>query len=131
MSLFRPRPKLSIVVIVYKMPDQAEKTLLSLSPAYQQGVREKDYEVIVVENHSDRLLGAARACQHASNVRYYHRQESQRSPVNAINFVDGLDGPVALVGQGGRRDVAGPARARGVLHRLDRSRPGSAARGGP
>lgn len=86
MSLFRPRPKLSIVVIVYKMPDQAEKTLLSLSPAYQQGVREKDYEVIVVENHSDRLLGAARACQHASNVRYYHRQESQRSPVNAINF---------------------------------------------
>lgn len=86
MPLFRPKPKLSIVVIVYKMPDQAEKTLLSLSPAYQQGVREQDYEVIVVENHSDRLLGAARACRHASNVRYYHRQESQRSPVNAINF---------------------------------------------
>ena len=85
MPLFR-RPKLSIVVIVYKMPDQAEKTLYSLSPAYQQGVREQDYEVIVVENHSDRVLGSKRALQYASNVRYFHRQETLRSPVNAINF---------------------------------------------
>lgn len=86
MSLFRPRPLLSIVVIVYKMPDQAEKTLLSLSPAYQQGVDQKDYEVIVVENHSERPLGAARATQHASNVRYFLRNETQRTPVHAINF---------------------------------------------
>lgn len=86
MPLFRPRPLLSIVVIVYKMPDQAEKTLLSLSPAYQQGVDQKDYEVIVVENHSERPLGAARATQHASNVRYFLRNETQRTPVHAINF---------------------------------------------
>lgn len=86
MSIFRRIPRLSIVVIVYKMPDQAEKTLYSLSPAYQQGVSESDYEVIVVENHSDRLLGEQRARQYAGNVRYYHRHETLRSPVNAINF---------------------------------------------
>lgn len=86
MSIFRRAPRLSIILIVYKMPDQAEKTLYSLSPAYQQGVSEYDYEVIVVENNSDRLLGHERAVQHATNVRYFHRQETLRSPVNAINF---------------------------------------------
>lgn len=86
MSIFRRAPRLSIVLIVYKMPDQAEKTLYSLSPAYQQGVSEDDYEVVVVENHSDRLLGAERATQYAANVRYYHRNETTRSPVNSINF---------------------------------------------
>lgn len=82
----RRKPRLSIVLIVYKMPDQAEKTLRSLSPEYQQGVSANDYEVIVVENHSEHLLGQQRACSHAGNVRYFHRQESMRSPVNAINF---------------------------------------------
>ncbi|WP_457978804.1 glycosyltransferase [Ectopseudomonas composti] len=86
MALFRRKPRLSIVMIVYRMPDQAEKTLLSLSPTYQHGVREIDYEVIVVENHSDSLLGRERATRHAANVRYFHRQETQRTPVHAINF---------------------------------------------
>ena len=84
--IFRRKPYLSIVVIVYKMPDQAEKTLLSLSPAYQHGAKEKDYEVIVVENSSDRLLGEERATRHAGNVRYFCREETERTPVHAINF---------------------------------------------
>lgn len=83
---FRRKLHLSIVLIVYKMPDQAEKTLLSLSPSYQRGVKSGDYEVIVVENHSDCLLGSERATRHAPNVRYFHRQETQRTPVHAINF---------------------------------------------
>ena len=37
--------------------------------------------------------------------------------------------PVALVRQGGERDAARSARARGVVHRLDRGRPQAAARG--
>lgn len=86
MSIFHRIPRLSIVVIVYKMPDQAEKTLYSLSPAYQQGVGESDYEVIVVENCSNRLLGEQRATQYASNVSYHLRDETTRSPVNSINF---------------------------------------------
>jgi glycosyltransferase involved in cell wall biosynthesis len=86
LKLLRRKPFLSIVMIVYKMPDQAEKTLLSLSPAYQDGVTEKDYEVIVVENDSERNLGAERATRHAKNVRYFHRNETERTPVHAVNF---------------------------------------------
>lgn len=85
MRLWNRRPMLSIVVVVYRMPDQADKTLLSLSPSYQQGVDPRHYEVVVVENHSDRLLGRERATRHAPNVRYVQRQETQRTPVHACN----------------------------------------------
>lgn len=86
MLMFLRKPRLSIILVVYKMPDQADKTLLSLSPGYQQGVSADDYEVIVVENDSNRPLGSERALRHADNVRYFHRMESQRTPVHAINF---------------------------------------------
>ncbi|MFT7174582.1 MAG: hypothetical protein ACJAUG_000572, partial [Halioglobus sp.] len=81
-----PRHKISFVVIVYKMPDQAEKTLYSLSTQYQRGVSETDYEVIVVENASSAVLGEQRACQYADNVRYFYREETQPTPVPAVNF---------------------------------------------
>ena len=81
-----PSPKLSIVVIVYKMADQAEKTLQSLAVAYQRDVSESDYEVIVVENESSWVLGEARACATGGNVRHFLRQETQRTPVHAVNF---------------------------------------------
>ncbi len=84
---FQPvRHRISFVVIVYKMPDQAEKTLYSLSTAYQQGVSEDDFEVIVVENASSAVLGETRACQYGNNVRYFYRQETLPSPVPAVNF---------------------------------------------
>ncbi len=80
------RPCISFVVIVYKMPDQAEKTLYSLSARYQRGVTEQDYEVIVVENSSTAELGEQRACQYGENVRYFYRQETLPTPVPAVNF---------------------------------------------
>lgn len=84
------KPRLSLVLVVYKMAAQAERTLYSLSPAYQQGVEEADYEVIVVENVSDEMLGAERAGQYAGNVRYVSRQETARSPVGAVNAGAGM-----------------------------------------
>lgn len=78
--------KISFVVIVYKMPEQAKRTLISLSPAYQRGVSADDYEIIVVENKSDRLLGEAAALSCAPNVRYFLRDEKLPTPVFAINF---------------------------------------------
>jgi hypothetical protein len=81
-----PRPLVSFVLIVYKMPNQAEKTLRSLSVDYQQGVTADDYEVIVVENASSSTLGEERACQYSSNVRYFYREETLHSPVPAVNF---------------------------------------------
>ncbi len=81
-----PKHKISFVVVVYKMPDQAEKTLYSLSTQYQRGVSEADYEVIVVENASSAVLGEQRACQYAGNVRYFYREETLPTPVPAVNF---------------------------------------------
>jgi len=80
------RQRISFVVIVYKMPDQAEKTLYSLSIQYQRGVSEADYEVIVVENASSAELGAERACQYGENFRYFYRRETLPTPVPAVNF---------------------------------------------
>ena len=82
----RRKPFLSVVVVIYRMPDQAERTLRSLAAGYQRGVREDEYEVVVVENRSDQLLGAARACATGGNVRYFLREETQRTPVHAVNF---------------------------------------------
>ena len=80
------KPLISFILIIYKMPDQAEKTLLSLSTHYQRGVSESDYEVIVVENSSDAVLGEKRACQYGKNIKYFYREETQPSPVPAVNF---------------------------------------------
>ena len=63
----RATPRLTIVLVVYKMDKQAEKTLFSLSPAYQRDVEESDYEVIVVENNSDEMLGQKRASENTVN----------------------------------------------------------------
>lgn len=79
-------PVLSLVVVVYAMPDQARRTLRSLSPAYQSGADSSDYEVIVVENESSSLLGETAALESGPNVRYFLRREQIASPVFALNF---------------------------------------------
>lgn len=84
-GLFR-RPRLSIVVVVYRMPEQAKRTLLSLSATYQQRVSQTAYEVIVVENSSDRVLGEQNVVRHGDNFRYFYREETSTSPVNAVNL---------------------------------------------
>ena len=81
-----PRTKISFVVVVYNMPEQAKRTLHSLSTAYQRGVDRDDYEVIVVENRSARLLGEEAATAYPGNFRYFLRDEQLPTPVFAINF---------------------------------------------
>lgn len=82
----RRSPVLSIVVIVYDMPAQAEKTLFSLIADYQQGACADDYEVIVVENASDNPLTAEFTDTLPRNFRYYYRRNGEPSPAAAINF---------------------------------------------
>lgn len=67
--------------MVFDMPVQATNTLYSLSPGYQRGVNESDYEVIVVENSSERNLQPPLG----ANVRYLRRDESGKSPAAAVN----------------------------------------------
>src|SRR5258708_20487196 len=49
-------PKLSVVVVVYNIPREVRRTLLSLSASYQRDIAPSDYEVIVVDNGSDPAL---------------------------------------------------------------------------
>ena len=80
------RPILSIVVVVYDMPVQAQNTLVSLSPDYQEGVSMDDFEVIVVENESPNLMNEQFIESLPRNTHYYKREETQPTPVHAINF---------------------------------------------
>lgn len=77
-------PLLSVVVVVHRMPRQAENTLYSLSPHHQVGVDVADYEIVVVEQESDRMLGRERAEAVAPNVRYLSRPSTGVSPVPAV-----------------------------------------------
>ena len=80
------QPKLSIIVVFYRMARQAENTLYSLSANFQENVNEQDYEIIAIENDSDDVLGEQRALAQGGNIRYFHRQEAGVSPVPALNF---------------------------------------------
>ncbi|MBD9679922.1 glycosyltransferase [Pseudomonas sp. PDM18] len=84
--LHERRPLLSIIVIAYDMPRQAFNTLLSLAPDYQQGVDSDDYEVILVENRSQRNMDAEAIARLPGNFRYYLRDEQGVSPAPSINF---------------------------------------------
>lgn len=80
------RPLLSLIVIVYKMPEQAARTLTTLTTQYQRDVTEAEYEVIVVENRSDRMIPRRVRRSLPDNFRYFDRAESGVSPAHAINF---------------------------------------------
>lgn len=79
-------PMLSMVVIVHDMPHQALNTLRSLSVPYQRDVEQDDYEIIVVENTSPRMLGEQDALAVAGNIRYFQRENIGQSPVPSIVF---------------------------------------------
>lgn len=79
-------PKISVIVIVYRMRRQAMNTLRSLVPPCQKNISPGDYEIVVVENQSDDMLVADELKSLAPNIRYYPREESGVSPVHAINF---------------------------------------------
>jgi glycosyltransferase involved in cell wall biosynthesis len=79
-------PRVSIIVILHRIPRQADNTLYSLSTRHQRHVTEDDYEIVVVENESDAEYGEARSRAHGDNVRYFRRREEGVSPVPAVNF---------------------------------------------
>ena len=79
---------LSIVVVVYNMRREAERTLQSLSRAYQHGIEDLDYEVIVVENGSapDQLLGENLVRSFGPEFRYVDLgADATPSPTVALN----------------------------------------------
>ena len=79
---------LSVVVILHNMLREARRTLHSLSRAYQQGIEDLDYEVIVVENGSgpDQRLGEELVRSHGAEFRYIDLgDDATPSPAHAVN----------------------------------------------
>ncbi len=77
---------LSIVVAVFNMAREAKRTLHSLSAAYQTGVTERDYEIIVVDNGSVPPFSREYAVSVGGNVRYFYIASAPQSPAAALNF---------------------------------------------
>jgi hypothetical protein len=67
------------------MQRQAENTALSLTPDYQVGAAAENYEVIIVENRSSHNMSRDFLSQLPSNFHYFLRDETEPTPVHAIN----------------------------------------------
>jgi cephalosporin hydroxylase len=79
---------LSVVVVFYNMRREAGRTLHSLSRAYQEGIDDTSYEVIVVENGSDddQQLAAGFVRNFGPEFRYVDLgADATPSPVGALN----------------------------------------------
>ncbi len=78
--------KVSFVLIVYDMPEQAQNTVRSLLPDYQREVTGDEYEVLIIENESGNHISQEFLSSLPENFKYYLRQEDQPTPIHAINF---------------------------------------------
>ena len=84
----RDRVDLSVVVVFYNMRREAQRTLHSLSRAYQEDIDDLDYEVIVVENGSadDQRLGEEFVRGFGPEFRYLDLgADATPSPAPALN----------------------------------------------
>jgi len=79
------KPHLSVVVVVYNMPREAPRTLLSLSASYQRHIDADDYEVIVVDNGSNPPFDAREIDKLAGNFRLIRLDPAPPSPARAVN----------------------------------------------
>lgn len=81
---------LSLIVVVHDMVREAPRTIRSLLPPCQQGVRTDDYEIVVVDNGSSRPLKPETVLGLGRNVRYFEYASGGASPAAALNFGAGL-----------------------------------------
>jgi len=79
-------PLISVVVILFNMEREGRRTLYSLSTRYQTGIRDTDYEVIVVDNGSRPPFPSAYLEDLEGTFRYVYVDDARPSPASAINF---------------------------------------------
>jgi len=86
MSTPEPLPKLSVVVACYEMAAQIKNTLQSLLPPYQRNISTGDYEIILMDNGSAKMLDE-RTRKISPNLDYIYLSpnESSPSPAPAMN----------------------------------------------
>jgi len=78
-------PDLSLVVVCYEMARELQRTLLSLSPAYQRGKWSRNYEVIVVDNGSAEPPEARQFADLGLTLSVLRCSSASPSPVAAVN----------------------------------------------
>jgi len=81
----RTQSLISVIIVVHNMQRVAPRTLQSFTAAYQ-GISSDIYEVIVVENGSDRPLSKQQVEAFGPNFRYFFLRDASPSPVGALNF---------------------------------------------
>jgi glycosyltransferase involved in cell wall biosynthesis len=80
------RPKLSVIVVCYEMAAQIKNTLRSLVPPYQRGVKTTEYEIILIDNGSAKILDDnTRTISPNLQYIYLSPNESSLSPAPAMN----------------------------------------------
>jgi len=77
---------LSVIVVIFDMRREAERTLLTLSSSYQQEIDSQDYEVIVVDNGSSPPFPSQLAESLGNNFRTFYIEAASPSPAAALNF---------------------------------------------
>jgi glycosyltransferase involved in cell wall biosynthesis len=82
----RGRPKLSVIICIYDMPREAPRTILSAGVPYQKDVDAGDYEVIVVDNGSNRRLPDAARARLPAGVSLVDAPDPRPSPARAMNW---------------------------------------------
>ena len=83
-----PVPRLSIVVVTYRMQREAPRTILSLLPPLQRHVHDLDYEIVVVDNGSPEpfvLSDVAARAPRAVRLIHVPPDRASVSPVRCIN----------------------------------------------
>lgn len=76
---------ISCVVVVYNMRREIERTLFTLSSAYQKDILGKKYEVIVVDNGSSDGLAEVDVEKFGENFRLIRMEAPTHSPAPALN----------------------------------------------
>jgi hypothetical protein len=78
-------PRLSVIVVCYKMEKQIGNTLRSLLPPYQQKIKKSEYEILIVDNGSPEPL-AEETWKIASNVHYIRIPPGEASPNPGVSI---------------------------------------------
>src|SRR5436305_1124340 len=77
-------PKISFIVGAHNMPRELPRTIRSLSPLMQRGVQRSDYEIIVVDNGSNRAIDEATCQRWGADLRVLRIEPAQASPSPAL-----------------------------------------------
>ncbi|MEA2709992.1 MAG: hypothetical protein QOF78_2593 [Phycisphaerales bacterium] len=75
-----------MVIVFFNMRREAQRSLYSLTKAYQAGVADLDYEVICVDNGSREPLSQETVAAFGPQFRYHFLDSQSKSPAEAINF---------------------------------------------